>query len=501
MRKLLSILILSFSLGSIAQTGNSILKSGKMNLRINADGQLAIYNSEASSEYIEGSGNHLFSFINIWISAFDNADNLYISTVNTYSGKNDYSPGPIDSLTYVGAEPDTFNKIWQISSSNIYEHIKNYKNIGYYPIDAIKTWPANGFGRYNKYLAPYTDYNQNGKYDPENGDYPLIDGDNAAYFILNDNHSEHKASGGQPLKIELYCMLYSYNSLPNTIFAKYFIKNPSNKDFKNVLVSINAGFELGNKNDNYCGTEVNANTVFSYNGDNTDENHFENNKPIAMISILGKNLSSSIYITNDNDSMSGMPSTPQNHRNMMEGKWKNSQNLSFGDNGKGNKTPAKYIFSGNTDPEHQSSNWIENSLPGMRNLLANTYTSELKTKNYITLNFAISGIDNSNMDPYQFVKSKYSEINTFWLSKSLSNNKINHIDNLFIQKNPIEKGENFYSNEYSIFNKITIYNNIGEEVGFINPKHENVLKIETNGLYFIKFNYENQVFIKKIIII
>lgn len=501
MRITLSILLISVGLVVNAQQDNCILKSGQLNLRVNSDGNIAVYNSSPSSEFAEGSNNHLFKFINVWVSGFSDTDNLHITTVNGFTNKNDYSQGPLDSLTEKGAEPDDFKKVWHITSTDIYKHITNFTKTGYTPTEDIETWPANGFARFNKYLAPFADNDQNGKYEPEKGDYPLIEGDNAAFFILNDNYSEHKASVGQPLKIELYCMLYSYNSMPNTVFAKYYIKNPTNIDFKDVIVSLNTAFELGNKDDNYCGTSVSANSIFSYNGDDNDDNHFGKNKPIAMISFLGKNLKSSVYITNDNDSLSGMPTTPFSHRNMMEGKWKNSKNISFGNDGKSNEQNSKYVYSGSTDPDFASQNWTENALPGTRTMLANTEIGELKSKNYITLDFAICGTDNTGNTPYDFVFEKYIEIKNQWLSKSASVKKYEDVEKLLILKNPITQGENIYKNEFNKFDKITVINSYGVLIKEINPRLENELKLYETGLFFIKYSYGNQVYIKKIVII
>lgn len=487
--------------GLNAQQDNCILKSGQLNLRINSDGRLAVYNSEPSSEFVEGSNNHLFKFINVWISGYDTLSNLYITTVNEFANKNDYSQGPIDSLTSTGSEPDDFRKVWHVTSADINQHLKNFAKPGYTPKDDIKTWPANGFARFNKYLAPFADNDKNGKYEPEKGDYPLIEGDNAAFFILNDNYAEHKASGGQPLKIELYCMLYSYNNLPNTVFAKYYIKNLTSTDYEDIIISINTAFELGNSNDNYCGTSVTANSIFTYNGDDNDENHFGKNKPIAFISFLGKNISSSAYITNDTDTLSGMPTTPQSHRYTMEGRWKNSKNISFGNDGKGNNQTSKYVYSGNTDPNFASQTWVENSLAGMRTMLANTEIGQLKSKSHITLDFAISGIDNTDKNPYDFVFEKSNEIKNVWLAKSATIKKVEDVEKLLIVKNPIHQGENIYQFEYKNFDKISLINSYGVLIKEINPKIENELKLYDTGLCFIKYYYENQVYIKKLVII
>jgi hypothetical protein len=63
-------------------------------------------------------------------------------------------------------------------------------------------------------LAPYADYNNNQIYDPQNGDYPYIFGDQACYSITNDIYAAHTETGGNPFGAELHTMTYAINN-PN----------------------------------------------------------------------------------------------------------------------------------------------------------------------------------------------------------------------------------------------------------------------------------------------
>lgn len=185
----------------------------------------------------------------------------------------------------------------------------------------------------------------------------------------------------------------------------------------------------------------------------------------------------------------------------MEGRWKNSKNISFGNDGKGNNQTSKYVYSGNTDPNFASQTWVENSLAGMRTMLANTEIGQLKSKSHITLDFAISGIDNTDKNPYDFVFEKSNEIKNVWLAKSATIKKVEDVEKLLIVKNPIHQGENIYQFEYKNFDKISLINSYGVLIKEINPKIENELKLYDTGLCFIKYYYENQVYIKKLVII
>jgi hypothetical protein len=497
--KFITYILLLISINTIAQVNGDWMQSGQLKLRVNADGQLATFSNSAGSELVAGSNNHLFKFINFWVSAKDNSDNLYIASTNGFNHKSDFSQGPIDSFNYLGAEPSAWNHVWSVSASAIKEHRTNFHNSNYIVSDAIKNWPSNGSDRFNKYLAPFIDYDKDGIYNPAKGDYPEIIGDQASYFIVNDNYSEHKASGGQPLKIEVYGMAYSLANLPNTVFVKYFIINRTPANYKDVKVSFHSGFQLGNDKDNYCGTIVNKNMVFAYNGDANDDDHFGTNKPLACLMVMNKELASTLYITNDTNTNSGMPLIPSHHRTMMEGNWKSGKALTFGNQGMDNSGNSKFVFPGLTDPAFTGQNWEETALPGERSLLTNLSYPSLNSKGYIELDIAISGFEKSNENPYEFLEQKADDIKSKWANRTAANPTIETKE--IALKNPILKGENFYQPWFETFNEISIVNHWGQVTKTINPNMENVLILNQPGIFFICFKSENQIITKKILII
>ncbi len=492
-------IVLLLSVNTFAQVNGDWLESGPMKIRVNPDGQIATFNNNAASEINTGSNNHIFKFINMWVSGYDIDKKLYITSVNGFANKSDYSPGPIDSLTYAGAEPSAWNFVWSVNEDEIIYHRKNFKSTNYQMPESIKNWPSNGSGRYNKYLAPFIDYDANGKYNPEEGDFPNIKGNKSTYFIINDNYSEHKASGGAPLKIEIYGMAYSIANLPNTIFIKYYLVNRTNKDFYDIKISFHTGFQLGNESDNYCGTLVTDNTIFSYNGDSNDENHFGTSQPIGSLMVLNKNLSSTLAIANDTSLITGMPTTPTQHRNVMEGKWKTNLNLTYGGNGTSNTSLANFIYPGATDQAFPSQNWEENSMPGSRSMLANLSFTDLKSKDYIDLDIAISGYEKGDALPYKFLSTKSNEIKNSWLKNSaktaIVNNETYHI------KNPINVGENFEENWFNSFNLISIFNTHGQLINTFKTTDRSPCILDTKGIYYLRFKSDNQIITKKILVL
>lgn len=488
------------NLTALAQVNGDWINPGQMNLRINANGELATYNNAAASEAKNGSNNHFFKFVNLWISGFDDNNQLHISTVNGFNKKSDFSAGPIDSLTYIGMDPKDWNNVWTIERSQIRNHRNNFREANYEPIDAIKNWPANKTGRFNPYLAPFIDYDGNGVYEPIKGDYPDFPGEMAAYFIVNDNYAEHKASGGQPLKIEIYGMLYTSKNFANTVYGKYFIVNRTDKNFNNISLSIHSGIQLGNEQDNYIGTLVNKNCVFAYNGDLEDDAHFGTKKPICSVMFLNKNLSSSLYITEDDHTESGMPSTPLEHRNFMDGKWKSGKFLTYGGIGLGSGINASFIYPENTDPQHTNNAWIENSNPGKRSILGNLKYNTLNSKQYIELDFALSGFDSTEGNPYQFLDNYSDKIQVDWISQTLSAHTP-MVSNIPSIKNPVRSDEIIKLDEFIQFNRISIINQFGQTINTIDPMVENKLIISTPGIYYLILSSDNQHITKKIIII
>lgn len=497
--RLAAIILLFISINTFAQVNGDWIESGQLKLRVNADGEMAKFNNSAASELPAGSNNNLFKFINLWISGNDDSNKLHITSVNGFTNKSDYSPGPIDSLNYKGADPLVWNKVWSVSAVQIQEHRKNFQNTNYIVSDAIKNWPSNGTERFNKYLAPFIDFDKDGKYDPTKGDYPEIIGTKASYFIVNDNYSEHKASSGQPLKIEIYGLAYTLADAPNTVFAKYFIINRTSTNYKDINVSFHAGFQLGNDKDNYCGTIVPKNMIFSYNGDANDDNHFGTTQPLASLMILNKKLSSTLYITNDTAINSGMPIAPNQHRNMMLGNWKTAKLLTFGSDGMSNTSQSKFVYSGNTDPDFNGQTWKENTAAGERSMLANMSYPTLVSKEYIELDIAISGYDKSNGDPYIFLANKADEIKNNWARQILNTSKkLKSLE--FTLKNPALSNENIYQNWMSGFEELSISNQFGQLVRELNTKVNNTLIMENKGIYYFTFKSENQIITKKILI-
>ena len=165
---------------------------------------------QPSCEFPKGSGKHLSQATSLWIGGYDAQGELHTSVQTYRQSGNDFWPGPLDvddTLTYEQSE--AWAKIWKVNKSDI----ETFKNLAT-PHDIFNTpasileWPANG----NPYamggngyaltidedMAPYVDVDGDGKYNPLQGDYPNILGDQALWWVFSDNGPTHTQTNGTP---------------------------------------------------------------------------------------------------------------------------------------------------------------------------------------------------------------------------------------------------------------------------------------------------------------
>jgi hypothetical protein len=212
--------------------------------------------------------------------------------------------------------------------------------------DVIQNWPANGNTSNGEasLLAPFVDFNNNGIYEPNLGEYPYIRGDQAIYFMINDD-MVHGESGGKKLGIEVHGLLYSFNNpsdsaLFNTVFLTYNIINRSAINYHDVQIGIFSDLDIGYANDDYIGCDSVLNFFYGYNGDEMDGdgtgNTYGAHPPAQGVALLNHPMSKFVIYFNNNDSLSSPPN--------------NSYNINF-------------PYSG--EPEN-GTGWIEDSIAGER---------------------------------------------------------------------------------------------------------------------------------------
>ncbi len=236
----------------------------------------------------KGSGKKTIWSNSIWIGGQDQDSNLYVAGERYRQGnqtvpgiKQDYYAGPVmDSANYSIYQDTLWNYIWNLKKTEIEHHKIHWQDAGYQPIHDILTWPGNGNVNLGEaaQLAPFYDRNQDGIYSPMAGDYPLIRGDQALYFIFNENRGPHLETGGpRTMKAEFHAMAYGWDmpgdsAFNNTLFLNYRVFNRSQLTYFNTYLGFFTDIDLGYPIDDYLGCDVYRGSCFCYNGKAIDGN-------------------------------------------------------------------------------------------------------------------------------------------------------------------------------------------------------------------------------------
>jgi hypothetical protein len=394
-------------------------------LRINSNGSIGVNiqniepasfdNGDTQRPYLRQAG--------LWIVAQDEMNNFhtavqYLSTKDSF----DFWPGPIDTLTGQTGDISEWDKTWKVTKEEVKDHIANYDKDDYITPNTIANWPAQGYGSFATYLAPFVDVDGNKLYNPEYGDYPAIKGDESAYFIFNDLANEHKASFGQDFGIEVQLMAYSVKG-SSTTFLEYFIINRGSLNFKNLKIGFFIDGQCGNRNDNYAGTfESFPKSIFVYNADNMDEGYFGNDRPYVTASFLNENLSSSIAF-NDQDGINGVPKINQEFINYSSNKWRDESNITKGGDGTGSGSPTTLIFA--QSDESKPSFWseeAESNLSGSRTIIGFMDAGILNSKNHKKIDMSLDvGYVKSSENIKDVIRQKSSTSLSYFRSISRTN--------------------------------------------------------------------------------
>ncbi|MFN3529189.1 MAG: hypothetical protein ACK417_04620 [Bacteroidia bacterium] len=237
-------------------------------------------NGNPGFEVPKASGRTSFNAMNFWMGGIDAMGLLKVAG-QTYRQSSSlgigFWPGPImpDSAIISQGQCNLFDRSWKLTAAEIRHHRNNYQLPNYQVPANIAEWPGNGevaLG-YSPDLAPFEDVNGNGLYDPENGDYPLIPGDEAIWMVYNDryNSNGHQSSA---LGIEVQETIFAFNrqgALRNAVFHQYKIINRSTVRLDSTFIGNFVEPALGNPNDDFIGCDVTHGMGIVYNADDDDE--------------------------------------------------------------------------------------------------------------------------------------------------------------------------------------------------------------------------------------
>ena len=394
------------------------------------------FKEKAEFEVPKGSGKTSLFAGALWLGAKDEEDKLYVAAMKYGSSGNDYFTGPTLSNN-PGNTCAYYDKFYEMSKKEVDRHIDAFATLdpSYFMPKSIKDWPAHGRESFKEpfLLAPYKNVSGENRYTPEYGDYPLIRGDEAIFWINNDvgggNHSE---SGGAPLGVEILGMAYAYQSeeyaLNHTIFLSYEIRNTSERNYKDLYIGFFADFDIGFSDDDYIGCDSLLNLCYGYNGkaiDGSGQVYAYGEYPPAQGAMFLNNKMNRFMYYNNSSGVTGDPGEATAYYNYLQGLWKDGTPLTYGGIGwNPNSTNyTKYAYSG--DPVTKTG-WTEltpeegnekPNTPGDRRGVMSTGPFNLKAGEKIVIDIALpfaQDLEGNNLTSVTMLKQNAQKIQEFY---------------------------------------------------------------------------------------
>ena len=298
---------------------NRVLEFNNASAYIENSGLLWYNKSRGKASYLipKAAGTSPIYAGGLWMGGVDINKQLKLAAIRFRSTGNDFWPGPLSTIPGTGndstnrdfgpasIDPQTcadWDKFYVITRQEVEEFRAWYicsqtpgctDFQGYGIPKSILEWPAHGdiskFQDY--YIAPFYDNNNDGDYNPADGDYPWYDieeevdcrtsrqvtlfGDYTIWWIFNDKGNIHTESGGDPIGMEIRGQAFSFatnDEINDMTFYNYEMINRSTQTLYQTYFGQYVDADLGCAQDDYVGCDVGRGLGFAYNGDANDDN-------------------------------------------------------------------------------------------------------------------------------------------------------------------------------------------------------------------------------------
>ena len=265
--------------------------------------------SQASYEVPKGGGISSLYAGALWMGGISPDQQLKLAALTFRNRGNDYWTGPLtnDGSAEIDAEVcNQYDEFFVSTRSDAQRHRQYFDAVaggtvdeefpdGYAMPSYFRDYPAHGNTEANQdyYLAPFKDYDGDGFYSPDNGDYPWYDflqeidcknrkredivplyGDRNFYWIFNDKGNVHSESQGEPIGMEIRAQAFAFSTndeVNNMTFHNYVLINQGTQTLANTYFGVWVDADVGTATDDYVGCDVQRGLGYSYNGDAVDE--------------------------------------------------------------------------------------------------------------------------------------------------------------------------------------------------------------------------------------
>lgn len=536
MKKILLGVALTLTTTSFGQFSNITLNYNDVSARLTDGGVLFQGVQESIAGYEVGGWSQTAIFSSsFWFAAEDSLSDLHMSATG-YIPSEDLFPGPIADQGEYGSAAylnDYSGSIWFMTAGYVNFHIQNYNQPGYVANPTILNWPGNGNTSIGvaEQLAPYVDLNGNGVYEPILGDYPEIRGDGAMFIVMNDAAQAHANTGATALGIEVHLMVYQYATgdyKNQATFMNARVFNRGDIDYSDFKCSMFTDADLGGYTDDYYGCDPSRNAIFTYNGDNLDEDNggaigYGSNPPVIGVMSLNNSMAQAGQFTSGAGAAYSDPVSSADYWNYMNGKWKDGSDWVYGGAGFAGSpgstvAPTNFIFDGSPSDINE---WSETSYdlagglnaPGDRRMFMNIESSSLMAGAVNCYDFAIvyaRDVTNSNIENITLLKSQLDDAQLFYDTMNYTCNQVAlgteelSLENYFrIQPNPttgtfvIEKENQLGDFEFSISD---MAGRVVLSEGVLNSTSTTIHLKEEPGVYLVTISSQEGRTTKRLII-
>ncbi len=381
-------------------------------------------------EYPPNSNKGILYGSNLWMGGIDEWSELRVAAQTFREIGNDFFAGPINDLgTTNQSTCNQYDRFWTTSRTDIDIARTLYVagNLSEQNIpESVLQWP----GRNNPYhsfelptdkaLAPFFDLNGDGNYNPIEGDLPSLQNgstmyaDQMTWYIYNDVGNAHTASGGLPLGMEIGVMVYAYQTtawgLHRVVFYNLNLNYLGNSALKDFYTGIWIENDLGNYIDDFVGCDPTTNLAYAYNGDTLDEGTagYGSEIPSFGIKILrglqnesGQDRGMSTFANYlGGGIVNGYPSAAHHFYNLMQGKWRGGEPMTYGGNGLNGDTPTNYLYSAHPMDPNGWSECASGNTPADRRFFVATGPIDFAPQTQQQITFAFMVKPESGGCPY-----------------------------------------------------------------------------------------------------
>ncbi len=293
--------VLIFKEGCTSNTlGNK--KLSNQNLSFSAGLLSNIFQNSSNQNFVydtQDSTQGLLYSTRSYMQGFDLSGNFKIERSDAV-----YRFGPYtDTALFNSLIQDKYRKNYYVTKEMINNHLDSLAigSTNYRAPEGIHYWPGNGdvsVGQ-SEIVADFLDRNDNGKYEPYQGDVPKMYGDAMVFGLYHTPNFESDSSmTGEtftPFAVEHHKYIYWFDCdtsevLSNSVFYKHKVINRG-EAMAQYIFSNYMDADIGLSTDDFMGTDVMNNLVYTYNSVEFDSGQngsfgFGSKIPTVGISIL-----------------------------------------------------------------------------------------------------------------------------------------------------------------------------------------------------------------------